>query len=253
MTTSELKQKLVVPISFDEKSHVYDFQGQLFTGVTTILNVLNKPFLVPWAAKMVAEDLKPKWEEVKKITKKADWDKLVDASKGASTRKADKAKDIGHQVHAWIEGYITNQELELPEDQQVVDCIRQFLKWNKERKPEWLASEAIVASMNHRFAGTVDALCILDGKMTVLDFKTSNQISDDYALQLAGYQIALEEMGIQIEQRSIVRIPKDGKPVEEWIVDTPLDFDKETFLRCREIHRWNLLMDSRKKDKKQWK
>lgn len=248
-TKVTLEKLLKLPVNFDEKAHVYDVNGQLFTGVTTILQVLNKPFLMFWYAKMVAEDLKPKWEEVKKIKTKADWDKLVDASKSAATKKSDKAKDIGHQVHAWIEQYITDKDVELPEDEQVVACIRQFLKWNKERKPKWLASEAIVASMTNRFAGTVDALCELDGKMTVLDFKTSSQISDEYALQLAGYQIALEEMGIMVEQRAIVRIPKDGKPVEEKIIDTPLDFDKETFLRLREVHRWNVLMENRKKQK----
>lgn len=249
MVTTELKQKLVIPVNFEPKSHTYEVEGQLFTGVTTILNVMNKPFLMFWYAKMTAEEVKGKWTEIKKITKKEDFDKLVDLAKSAATRKADKAKDIGHQVHAWIEQYITDQDMELPEDEQVLACIRQFLKWNKGRKVKWLASEAIVASMKHRFAGTVDALCEVDGKLTVLDFKTSSMISDDYALQLAGYQIALEEMGINIEQRAIVRVPKDGSPVEEWIVDTDLDFDKETFLRCRELHRWNVAMETRKKQK----
>jgi hypothetical protein len=40
---------------FDEKKHLYFYDGKPMTGCTTILGVLAKPALIPWAAKMAVE------------------------------------------------------------------------------------------------------------------------------------------------------------------------------------------------------
>jgi len=48
----------------------------------------------------------------------------------------------------------------------------------------------------------------VDGELILGDFKTSKAIYPEYWLQLAGYQIALEEGGIKPIKRLAVRLDK---------------------------------------------
>ena len=120
------------------------------------------------------------------------------------------------------------------------DMLESFLKWEEEKKVSWIKSELVIASRKHKFAGTLDALALVDGELCLIDFKTSKRVSKSAFLQTAGYQICLEEMGIVPAKRLIVRLPKNGDNIEVVEVPTPIDFDKKTFIRLREVHRWNL-------------
>lgn len=63
------------------------------------------------------------------------------------------------------------------------------------------------------FAGTVDLVAWFRGDPlpSVIDLKTSNSYSDDWALQLSAYRRLLANNGIKTHRRVIVRIPKVGK------------------------------------------
>jgi len=112
----------------------------------------------------------------------------------------------------------------------------------------WLASELVVGSEIHEFGGTLDALAIVNGIPTLIDFKTSNQISKDYFIQTAAYDLALDEMGVKTWQRLILRIPKDGSDFEALIVPTPLDLDRAAFLSLRQVQRWQSYVANVKND-----
>ena len=247
METEKTKHLLIeLPgLEFDEPTHTYTYLGQLLPGVTTITGVRQKEFLKWWTVKMAVEYLKEKQDEIKKATPEQFLDILGEA-KRAHVRSADTAKDYGKEAHEWIEVYIKSRILdrdmtgEIPQADEVLNAINAFLGWERAHEVRWLASEVVIASVKHQFAGTLDALAEVDGKLSLVDFKTSNQIGDDYFLQTAGYQIALEELGVIPEQRIIVRIPKSGADCEAMVVPTPFEFDKETFLHCREVHRWNV-------------
>lgn len=77
------------------------------------------------------------------------------------------------------------------------------------------------------FAGTVDALVYLDGKLTLLDWKTAAQIKlwayvEDYRLQATAYAGALSAMhGIQIEQ-AVVAVAIENVPAQEFTLDRPM-------------------------------
>ena len=90
-------------------------------------------------------------------------------------------------------------------------------------------------------------LANVEKELCVIDFKTSNFLSEDVYLQTAGYWLLLDENLLDTEerpyQRIVLRLPKDGSGFEHRVVPTPLQFDTDTFLRLREIHRWNLLAE----------
>jgi hypothetical protein len=132
----------------------------------------------------------------------------------------------------------------MPEDENAKNAVEAFLNWEKENKVDWLFSEVVVGSKEHEFGGKIDAVAILNGRPTLIDFKTSNQISADYALQTMAYKIALKEMGFDCEQRMILRIPKTGGAFESLIIRTPDDLDARTFLALRQVQRWSSFVEN---------
>ncbi len=243
-------------VQFLEDGHTYTLGGDLLTGVTTILGVRNKDFLKWWTVKLMYETLLPKLKDVQGIGEK-EWEAILLEAKKAHTIKSKEALDSGKIAHEWIEQYvgarIDGKALynEPIADEKAQNAVNQFLEWEKAHKVEWLASELVLAHPGHKFAGTVDAVARVDGVLSVLDWKTSNQISEEYFLQTAAYMFLLDENLIDGEerptQRIIVRIPKDGKEFEIKVVDTPYEFDVSTFLHLRECHRWNVFIENNKK------
>jgi hypothetical protein len=251
------------PVEYHDENHTYTLRsnGKLVPGVTSIIGNLNKPFLVPWAAKEVVKHLgyfdsktSKKEGEARlaaalyqiKGMDEAQYFAFLEEAKNAHARKSKDAADAGTRAHEWCEQYIkaamladlSAEVLDLPEDPLVASAVAAFLAWQASHNVTWLASELVVGSAEHEFGGTLDALAIVDGIPSLIDFKTSNQISKDYFIQTAGYHIALEEMGLRMWQRIILRIPKDGSEFEALVVPTPLDLDISAFLALRQVQRW---------------
>jgi predicted RecB family nuclease len=235
------KLNINADVGFIEDGHTYvrNADGELLTGVTTILDILNKPFLIAWAAKEVYNFLLDKQEEIKKMSPE-EYEKLLFTAKNSRLKKSEKALDSGKIAHGWIEKHIGGEHNPLPDDKEAQNAVNAFLKWEKENNPEWLASELIVASSSQDFAGTLDAVARINGKIYLIDFKTSKQISPEYYLQTAAYQFCLEEMGAKVDGRLILRLPKDGKVAEAQEVPTPYEFDRDTFIHLRQVYRWQL-------------
>ena len=159
-------------------------------------------------------------------------------AKNAYIGKSDEAKDIGKIVHELIENHIKGQEpLMIPDEAK--NSYNSFLDFEKSHHIIWLLSEEVIYDPDNDFCGTLDGLAIIDGVMTLVDHKTSKQIDETYYIQTAGYQKPLEKQikGLEIKQRLILRIPKDGSPVEPVIVPTNVDFDWEVFLNLRNCQR----------------
>ena len=245
MVSLQIKKNLKpAPVSFKEEGHAYTLLSnqKLVPGVTTICGLLDKPFLVPWAAKEVWKALTGKHGEIVKWREEV-YESFILEAKMAYRRKATEAKDSGTLAHDFIEKWIDSKITgggfaEELHDPKALNAVEEFKKWEIAHQITWLASELVVGSQVHEFGGKLDALAIVDGVPSIIDFKTSNQISKDYFLQTAAYEIALEEMGIKVWQRVILRIPKDGSVFEALVVPTPLDLDRQAFLSLRQIQRW---------------
>lgn len=234
------------PCVYEAESHTYTDKesGKLLPGVTSILGHMNKGFLAPWAAKEAVTFLQDKLMKIKKMDK-AEFLLLLDEAKNSWRRKGDDAKESGTIAHDWIEEYLKGNKQELPADEKAKHSVEAFLNWENENKVEWLHSEIVVGSKVHEFGGKIDAIAILNGRKTLIDFKTSNQISKDYFLQTAAYQLAVEEMGGEIEQRYILRISKNGDGFETLVVPTPYELDVKTFLALRQIQRWDAFVNNK--------
>jgi ATP-dependent exoDNAse (exonuclease V) beta subunit len=204
------------------------------------------------------EGLKAAIEEYDKIDTEAarELDKRFPAWKLARTthtKRKTEAADIGTRAHKWIEQYVRAciiqtplvgnkpNEYPLPESEpDIKDITDQFVKWVTDNKVTFLESEKRLYSREYWYAGTCDLVFLKNGKKHVGDIKTSSGIyGREYFFQMAGYQIALEEMG-QIGEKNffantIIRCGKDGSFEVKDSFD--LESDKAGFLAALRLYR----------------
>ena len=194
-------------------SRIYEINGKKYPSVTTILSLLNKPALVPWAAKMTAAAFKN--AVVSNIdTLNLDLlDEIEIESKKIYRKKSEEAMSIGTRVHEIIEQWIQSDGKITPDevsDPYAKKGLEAFLSWGEAREIEIVNNEVQVTD-NKLFAGRYDLLAYVDGKLTLVDFKTSTGVWFEYWLQLGGYAIASDE---PVEQIAVLRIDKETGELE---------------------------------------
>lgn len=112
----------------------------------------------------------------------------------------------GTAIHEAVEKILMGQKPEI--DKSIMPAINSFIQFLENKNIQVLAElvEKRVVSYTHRYAGTVDALAIIDGKFGVLDIKTSQAIYRDYNLQTAAYMDALKDDFENLQTRWILKI-----------------------------------------------
>ena len=110
-----------------------------------------------------------------------------------------KAADAGTLAHIMVEHRLRGEEWPGTNEvePEVVEKARQgfeaYLAWERITKLELRYSEVPLVSVSYRFGGTPDAVGEFDGKLILIDWKTSNSVYQDYLLQLAAYKQLWEE------------------------------------------------------------
>ena len=141
--------------------------------------------------------------------------------------KAEAAADIGTLAHNMIENWCNEVDPELAladatdeQKGQARNAFDQFLEWASETRLELLShyQEIQLVCPVYKFGGTPDAIGKIDGKIVLLDWKTSNGVYPDYLIQLAAYKHLIEN-GVRMDT---------GKPMSLKIADARLlRFSKE--------------------------
>jgi hypothetical protein len=220
--------RCAVRLLVEGKAHLYEVSwdgGQaVYPGVTGFLSVINKPALVPWAKRealsLVETALVKRLEgcEAAVVELNKSWIREImqEAKKRPDTLK-DEAAELGSQAHAFIDKIIHGVEpSDVPEE--ISAPVQAFKDWWKGSGIELVMGDTPVASREYGYGGSLDALGRKGGKYILLDWKTSNGIYTEYALQVAAYAQALKETyGIDCDEAVIVRF---GKKL-------PIDFEKK--------------------------
>lgn len=158
-------------------------------GVTTILGLMAKPALVPWANKLGLQGI--------------DVSKYVD----------DKA-DIGTLGHAMVTDKLSGVETDTKDysENQISkaeNCALSFWSWEKEHPiEEVFFVERPLVSEAHRFGGTLDIYAKINGKREIIDLKTGSGIYPEHAWQVATLKVLLEENGFPVDGTRIINIPR---------------------------------------------
>ncbi|MEK7616018.1 MAG: hypothetical protein AAB420_02310 [Patescibacteria group bacterium] len=102
-----------------------------------------------------------------------------------------KSAEEGTLVHELAEGILAGQSPVIPDSYAaLMDAFHVFLQQH-DIVPRSI--ERKIISHKHGYAGTIDVLAEVDGKIGVLDIKTSQAIYRDYGIQTAAYVEALHE------------------------------------------------------------
>lgn len=230
---------------FDDKQHRYYYNDVVVPSVTTILNNINKPVLIPWAVKMTSDY----WLECMKAGQ-TDLDEIYKKSKSQHYQQASKAASIGTNVHDYAECYFKKLPLPKLKTKAARNSGKAFHKWIEEHKVEVMAVERRVYSKEYTYAGTCDLIAKIDGVLAVIDYKTSSGIYPEMLFQTAAYQHAIqEEKNIKIEIRWIVRFDKKTGEFEAKSF-TDFESDFAGFKGTLELHKaLKKIQESNKKKK----
>ena len=216
--------------TFEEKRHRYFLDGKALTGITTVLNVIAKPALIGWAARLATEYVRDNLKSLEEL------EQVLELAKNAHTRRKEEGGRKGTDVHKWCEEWIAGKDPAIPEEAK--EQIAQFMRWVLDEDVKFLESEKRMYSESLWLGGTCDAIALIKGKKYVVDFKTQDRMWDRVPfLQMAGYLILLEEMGEKDFHGScVVLLPKKGKLETFFTYD--LENEKQAFLSTLKLYRY---------------
>ena len=181
--------------------------------VTGVLDVISKPALYQWYAKSACELIRQKLNTLANvpIVITPEWiDEVVAEGRKRQDKIKDEAAEIGTAAHAAFERIIRGEPLgAVPPS--VAEPAAEFARWFAKTNIRIVASELPVGSITHRFGGRIDALGVVgDDEWVLLDWKTSNGLYPEMALQVGGgYALALaEQYGVSVGRAYIARFSK---------------------------------------------
>ena len=184
-THIEHEYPILKRVTADDGTRVYQTpEGNAYPSVTTVTGLLNKKSIQEWRAKVGEKTAN-------------------EISNRAATR--------GTRVHNLCEDYLNNKQPEIDMfDQSMWESFTPLL----DRIDNVHALETPLYSDHLAVAGTVDCIAEFDGKLSVIDFKTSRKPKKlewikNYFMQCAAYAVAFEEMTKQPISRLVILMAVD--------------------------------------------
>lgn len=248
-------------LTFNDTSHRYTLDGEHVPGVTTFIHggYVTSQQLISWmkgqtAAAMFEQltfEESGTWQPKGGLwpVNKTKRDELIKEAKARDKKTSGEAADIGTFTHDYAYYTETNQPDKLletdkrillhPDKDKIISCIEKFKDWKQKNVDVMVASEEIVASVEHDFGGKFDRLTERNGVLVLSDFKTSSGIFIDQKIQLAAYRLAIREwMGLDVKAIEILRFGKEDGTFETELVDKPetLQELEEQAIRCRKTY-----------------
>lgn len=264
-----------ITLRFSQRDHAYykEVCGDLLpvAGVTKTCQIIDKSVvLINWACKMFEQRLlqiMPFSEDFDgKFIESVSWTKFEEIVANAKKTHKDilkDAADVGAEAHRWLEdsirwaiahnhGVVEKLTDEVPSDERAVNCGNAALKWMLEHEVVWVKTESVIYSRKHDYAGTIDGLAKVDGILSIVDWKSSNAFREEFCLQTAAYQqAAIEECGLDIRNRWILRLGKEDGEFEPWhLGPETIEDDFEAFRLCLTLKKLYAKIEERMKMKK---
>ena len=197
MDITDLENIKLNTIQEDGKRFYVDDTGAKYPSVTTVTSLLSRDHIKLWR-KRVGE------ETANKISSQA-------AKRGTSFHQ---------NIEEFIEFDNVLQEGMFKAVQPVLDEIVP------------LALEAPLWSPNLKMAGRVDCIGMLDGVLSVIDFKSSGKYKEEYMtkpwmIQMTAYALMVEELTGQAIEEIVALVGVEGHNAFQIFYGNPLDYIDE--------------------------
>ncbi|OKH90464.1 hypothetical protein [Streptomyces uncialis] len=228
-------------------------------GVTAVVGMLPKPFLMFWAAKMTAELAVDALPFVAQMAER-DRQGAIDYLKGAARRYTKLRADVGSKAHDLFERMIRGEYVGSVHPDLEPYRVH-FAAFLEAVNPRLERAEDVAWSDAHSYAGSFDAVLTvwLDGEgkptpdrsgvphLLMVDWKTSKATYADVALQMSAYANADRIISPDGESEPMPEF--DGAAVLHITPDLwefkPVRVDEEVysvFLALRRIFDWDRIM-----------
>lgn len=217
-----------------------------FPSVTTVLDSWPKPWLGPWAAKMVAEIAVDGASTVLAMLGTEGREATLRYLKGAPWRKRDEAAERGTAAHKAAEEGTAIEDV--PEAAR--KRVEAWHRWLDDWHPEIIAQEVTVyqpfplfGSIHEaivrpdlRYAGTLDLIARVGADTWLIDLKAADA-KHSHRLQLAAYRHAdyiggeagRERDMIPVDRMAVLSLKDDGY---SWIEVSAGADEYQAFLTC---------------------
>ena len=204
MYTTELMEKIDFSIN-DKSNRYYNSEGRSVPRVTEILSsMIHSDSLMYWANSLGFRGLKYKDE-------------------------LNRAADIGTNAHFAIEMYLREK---LKTDN--IPFLG-YILWEKVLNEKGLYINPILIEERlvcDWFGGTADAVLDINGRLFLVDFKTSNHVTFKYFLQLAAYLYMLNKRNIYIDGVIVLQLDKYEPGFNEYLLNFSIENHKEFMDQC---------------------
>ena len=155
----------------DARFYIDRETGEYYPSATTILEAYPKPYaLLQW---------------MKEAGSKADEIRDAAGRRGSAVHQLTEDYDNGLECNLLGENGQPNYSME------EWAMFERYVDFTAALNPTHQLIEQQVLSPRLKFAGTIDRVCLINGKRYILDIKTSNGVYNSYWLQVAAYQQAL--------------------------------------------------------------
>ena len=171
--------------------HIYEKDGRYLPSVTTILHfvTIDADRLLMWSNSLGFRRIK--YDE--ELNRRAEFGTVVhEALERIMSKKPD--------------GILHVNALEVSKLKSIISNFMEFINYNKLSPDDTLHTEISLGSSTLGYAGTCDWIGMFNGKLTLLDYKTSKKPNETMYMQLAAYNELLKESGIYIEQAGILTV-----------------------------------------------
>ena len=185
-----------------------------YPSVTTVLGaMLDKSALIEWR-KRVGD------EEANRV------------SRLAATR--------GTNIHNMCESYVRGEDVDVSMPFNLV-MFNQIKKVLDEHVDDIVGCELTLASDELKVAGSCDLIALYDGKLSIIDYKTStkNKMKDwieSYFLQTVLYSYMLWEMTGMMAKQCVIIIAVEEEPEAQVFIIKPREYIGKAAALCRAYH-----------------
>jgi hypothetical protein len=197
----------------------YYVNGRQVPSVTQIIDVnlgRNKNALIAWARKEAMAGRDP-------------------------TKVKEKAGDVGTIAHALIHEHLTGIHFDrsdyLPMDIDIAkNAFIAYLQWEQDQDLSVCSCELPLVHEELLYGGTIDLLADLNGRFTLIDFKSSNRLYAEHRIQVAAYRELIHHVYDCYPDNILLHLNKEtGLPTLHELKD--LSKEWEVFQHLLEINK----------------
>lgn len=231
----------------------YWVDGVRVPSVTKVIGQMEKPALIPWAAKLNRQlfvDYIQREATAQSIADLASFHGFIDKALGeAPTFRStiEKAADAGTVAHDMIERWIKGTDptdalsdaSDVSTQKKAEQAFESFLQWIKNYDIHIIGSEENLISDTYAFGGTPDAWGRVGlGSNAVFDWKTGSGIYAEALIQVSAYAHLVEQREeCKVEQAHILRFSKKtGAFTHQMLSREQLDAGWKIFMTLLDLH-----------------